>query len=93
MLNFDLKMISKSLATRVRKVLSNLIDSRQTAYVNERFIGESDRLIDDVIKICDIQKIISYLLTVDFEKAFDSLNHKFLIAGLKKYSFGESFFD
>ena len=49
MLNFDLKMISKSLATRVRKVLSNLIDSRQTAYVNERFIGESDHLIHDVI--------------------------------------------
>ena len=49
-------MILKSLATRVRKVLSNLIDSRQTAYVNERFIGESDHLIDNVIKVCDIQK-------------------------------------
>ena len=93
MLNFDLKMISKSLATRVRKVLSNLIDSRQTAYVNERFTCETGRLVDDVIKVCDIHKISGYLLTVDFEKAFDSLNHKFLIAGLKKYSFGESFFD
>ena len=84
-------MISKSLATRVRKVLSNLVDSRQTAYVNERFIGESGRLIDDVIKVCDIQKISGYLLTVDFEKDFDSLNHKFLIAVLKKYGFGEDF--
>ena len=46
LLNFELKMISKSLATRVTKVLSNLIDSRQTVYVNERFIGESGRLID-----------------------------------------------
>ena len=34
-----------------------------------------------------------YLLTVDFEKAFDSLNHKFLIAVLKKYGFGEDFID
>ena len=76
-------MISKSLATRVRKVLSNLIDSRQTAYVNERFIGESGRLID-VINVCDIQKISGYLLIVDFEKAFDSLNHKFLIPVLKR---------
>ena len=86
-------MISKSLATRVTKVLSNLIDSRQTAYVNERFIGESGRLIDDAIKVCDIQKISGYLLAVDFEKTFDSLNHKFLIAVLKLYSFGEDFID
>ena len=57
LLNFDLKMISKSLTTRVKKILSNLIDARQTAYVNERFIGESSRLIDDVINVCDIQKI------------------------------------
>ena len=64
-------MISKSLATRVKKVLSNLIDARQTAYVNKRFIGESDRLIDDVIKECDIEKVNVYLLTVDFAKVFD----------------------
>ena len=76
-------MISKSLATRLRIVLSYLINSRQMAKVIERFIGESSRLIDDVIKVCDIQKISGYLLTVDFEKAFDSLNHKFLIAVLR----------
>ena len=29
----------------------------------------------------------------DFEKAFDSLNHKFLIAVLKKHGFGEDFID
>ena len=46
----------KSLATRVKEVLSNLINARQTAYVNERFI--------DGIKVCDIQKISGYLLTV-----------------------------
>ena len=76
-------MISKSLATRVKDVLSNLIDARETAYVNERFIGESGRLIDDLIKVCDIPKISGYLLAADFEKAFDSLNHKFLIPVLK----------
>ena len=63
-------MISKSLATRVKKVISNLIEARQTAYVNERFIGQSGCLIDDV-KVYDMQKISGYLPTVDFEKAFD----------------------
>ena len=93
MLNFDLEIISKTLAARVKKVLSNLIDARQTAYINERFIGEGGHLIDDVTKVCDLQKIIGYLLTVDFEKPLDSLNHKFLIAVLKKYKFDEDFAD
>ena len=42
--------------------------------------------------MCDIEKISGYL-TIDFEKAFDSLNHKVLIAVLKKYGFGEDFID
>ena len=93
LLNFDLKLISKSLATRLKNVLGKLIDSRQTAYVNERFIGESGRLIDDVIKVCDMQKLSGYLLTIDFEKAFDSLNHNFIFTILKKYGFGNNFID
>ena len=65
LLNFNLKIISKSLTNRLKKFL------------------KSGRLIDDVLKVCDIQKLSGYLLTVDFEKAFDFLNHKFLIAVLK----------
>ena len=32
-------------------------------------------------------------MTIDFEKAFDSMNHAFLVAALKKYSFGDNFID
>ena len=52
--------------------------------MNERFIGENGHLTGDVLKVCDKQKLSSYLLTVDFEKAFHSLNHNFLTAVLKK---------
>ena len=38
LLNFDLKIISKSWATRVNKIISNLIDAKQTAYVNENLL-------------------------------------------------------
>ena len=93
LLNFDLKIISQSLAIRLKNVLAKLIDTRQTAYVNERFIGESGCLIDDVLKVCDMQKLSGYLLTADFEKAFDSLNHNFLITVLLKYGFGDDFID
>ena len=46
-----------------------------------------------MIKVCDIQKISGYFQTVDFEKAFDSLNHNFFIMLLKNYGFGEDFID
>ena len=32
-------------------------------------------------------------MTIDFEKAFDSMNHAFVTAALKKYGFGDSFID
>ena len=32
-------------------------------------------------------------MIIDFEKAFDSMNHTFLIPALKKYGFGENFID
>ena len=33
----------------------------------------------------------SYLVTMDIEKAFDSLDHSFLISVLRKFGFGENF--
>ena len=32
-------------------------------------------------------------MAIDFEKAFDFVNHAFLIAALKKYGFGNNFID
>ena len=46
-LNVDQKLISKTLAARLKKVLPFLINAGQTAYVNGRFLGESGRLIAD----------------------------------------------
>ena len=50
----DYKIISKALASRLKKVLPNLISPQQAAYVENRFIGESGRLIADIIDIIDI---------------------------------------
>ena len=51
LLNVDYKIISKALSSRVKKVLPNLISPQQTAYVENRFIGESGRLIADITEI------------------------------------------
>ena len=91
LLNIDTKLISKILAGRLKNVLLSLISSDQTAYVKGRFISEDSRLISDVLEICDKLQIKRFLMTVDIEKAFDSINHCFLIKVLEKYGFQKDF--
>ena len=91
MLNTDLKLISKALATRLKDILPNLISSNQTAYVKNRYISESGRLIHHVLETASILNKKGFVVTVDIEKAFDSIDHSFLLAILQKYGFGERF--
>ena len=65
LLNVDTKILSKSLAEKLKNVLPELISSNQTAYVKNRCISESGRLISDVIEMCDILDIPGYLVTMD----------------------------
>ena len=93
LLNVDYKIISKILASRLKKVLPNLISSQQTAYVAQRCINESGRLISDLLSVTKKMKVKGYLVTIDIEKAFDSLDHTFLISALEKFGFGKAFID
>ena len=88
LLNVNQKLISRTLAARLF-----LIGPGKTAYVNGRFLGESGRLIADIIETCDLEQLEGYLVTTDFEKAFDSLNHNFLITALDHYGFGNDFIE
>ena len=89
-LNVDYKINPKALASRLKKVLPNLISPQQTAYVENRFIGERGRLIADIIEITDVLNKEGFLVTMDIEKAFDSLDHTFVISVLKKSGFGNN---
>ena len=87
----DYKIISKPLASRLKKVLPNLISTQQTTYVKNRFIVESGRLIADIIEITNILNKEGILVTMDIKKAFDSLDHTSVISVLTKIGFGNNF--
>ena len=93
LLNVDYKIMSKVIAYRVKKVLTELIHTDQTAYVKGRFIGENIRLIEDVLYYTDQSNMSGVLLCIDFEKAFDSLNWDFVAETLKIFGFGPSLQD
>ena len=64
-----------------------LSSSQQTVDVKDTFIGESGRLISEIIEIGGWFSITGFIVTMDIEKAFDSLHHKFLISALKNFGF------
>ena len=91
MVSVESKIISKALSEKLKEVLPDLISSQHTAYVKNRLIRESRRSVSDIIEITEIKNIERFLVTVDIEKAFDSLDHNFLISTLEKYGFGQNF--
>ena len=76
LLNTNMKIISKVLLTGISFFLPFLISSSQTAYFKNRFI--SRKVISDILEISNLLVLKGFLVTVDIEKAFDSLNHCFL---------------
>ena len=63
----------------------------KTAYIKGRYIGESVRLISDILDYTDNSGIEAILFVADFEKALDSIDHTFLFSALKSYGFGPDF--
>ena len=63
--------------------------NEQRAYVKERFICETDRY--QISEIIDVLNTDGFLVAVDIQKAFDSLNHSVLLAVLQKFGCSVSF--
>ena len=82
----------KSSRYKAKENSSDNNSSDQTAYVNKRCISESGWLISDMIEVCKKKKIYwGYLVTMDIEKTFNSLDHDVLVTVLNKFGFGSNF--
>ena len=73
----------------MKNILNLIVANTQTGFLHNRFIGESTRLIYDIMNHCDHKDIDGLLMLIDFEKAFDSVSWQFLYKTLKFFNFGE----
>ena len=89
LLNTDYKILTKTLSNRLQKVLPKLVNEDQVGYIKGRYIGQNIRIIKDIMTYTGKKNLPGYILLIDFEKAFHSIEWPFLIKCLKLYNFGE----
>ena len=82
------KIISGTIAARVKKVLPHIIGEDQKGFVDGRYMGEVTRTLYDTIHDAWHHQKKGVLLSIDFEKAFDSLSHDFVMQVMEVAGFG-----
>ena len=91
LLNTDVKILSKILEFRIKKILPNIIHHNQSDNVEGRYIGETIRTIYDIMEFTKNESISGILAFLDFEKAFDSIEWNFISRCLEFFVFGADF--
>ena len=84
------KLASAAIAERIKPFLDKIISRNQTGFITGRYIGESTRLIYDLMYHTETKKIPGLLMTIDFEKAFDSVSWSFLYKSLDFFGFDQN---
>src|SRR5438128_6758116 len=82
--NCDLKVFSRILANRTQEILDTIIGNEQTGFVAGRRIHHSALIIDTVL---NTRQKGAYLLSLDWSKAYDKVNHKWLSYCLQTFGF------
>ena len=90
LLNLDYKIMSKVIARRIERVLPLLVCSDQSGFVKGRYIGQNLRLVNDILEQTKLQNTSGILLQLDFQKAFDTIEWKFIQNAIAFFNFGES---
>ena len=82
------KLLAKVLANRMKKVVGKVVSTSQNAFVKGRQILDASLIANEVIDTWQKQKEKGVICKLDIEKAYDSINWKFLVKVLHKMGFG-----
>jgi exonuclease III len=91
LLNVDYKICAKVLANRIKLVLNHVIHPDQSGFIPHGDIGENVLLTQAIIDFCEEQEKDGYLIFLDWENAFDRVDHDFMFRVLKRMGFGDFF--
>jgi hypothetical protein len=84
-------LITKAIALRLNSVLDQLISPCQSAYIPGRIITNKVRILKTYRKYASLHRRQFSIISLDAKKAFDSVDHSYIVEILKKYGFGDTF--
>jgi exonuclease III len=87
----DYKILTKVLSMRLGNVLENIIHSDQTCSIKGRTIFDNVHLLRNVQDYVEQKQMGCGIVSLDFEKAFDRVEHTFLQRVLHAFGFGDTF--
>ena len=88
LMNYDVKILSKLLCNRIGSVIDSIIHLDQTCGVKGRSILDNAHLLRNIEDYVTYKNLPCCFVSLDQEKAFDRVNHKYLFKVLEKYNFG-----
>ncbi len=88
LLNVDYKILTKVLANRVKRVIGSIVQPTQSYSIPGRDIADTIGTVRDVMEYMKRDKKGGIVLGIDWNKAFDRVEHEYLFKVLEKFGFG-----
>lgn len=89
LINFTMKILLKSLATRLGEAMQVLVSDNQTTFIKGRSISDGIIIANEVADSIQRKECRGLILKIDFAKAFDTVKWDFLFSTLRLMNFKE----